>query len=269
MSWIETLTDLKEARRPCAMVVVVDHKGSVPREAGARMIVAGGKLAWGTIGGGNLEKLAIEHADELLRTGRPASESVSYPLSSAAGQCCGGNVTLFYETFPWTRRRLVIFGAGHVAQAVAGLAPWLAADVQLIDPRAEEDLQPVPPKVREWELLCIDAPEGEVDVIDPETLVLVMTHSHALDLEVVAACLRRGGFPYVGLIGSERKWQRFRTQLAQRGFPSEAIDAVRCPIGVTKTSKDPSAIALSAAAELVDVWARLEARAPDAVDSPG
>lgn len=261
-TWIEKLSELRAAGRACALVVVTDVAGSVPRETGARMIVADGELAWGTIGGGNLERQALAHAALLLAEGGPRSESVVYPLSETVGQCCGGRVTLFYECFPWTRRRVVVFGAGHVAQALGGLAPWLQADVTLIDGREEAEIRPALPPVRPYELLCIDAPEGEVAGLPADALVLVMTHSHALDLAVVEAALRRSEpFPYLGLIGSERKWERFRKRLAAKGFAPEAIARVTCPIGAARTSKDPRAIAVSAAAELLAVLEHQAAQA--------
>src|SRR5688572_26382830 len=89
-AWIEKLSELRAKGRPCALVVVTGVKGSGPRESGARMIVAGGELVWGTIGGGNLERQAIEHASGLVRRGGALSESVAYPLGEKVGQCCGG-----------------------------------------------------------------------------------------------------------------------------------------------------------------------------------
>ncbi len=258
--WIETLAELRAARRPCALVVVAHTVGSAPREPGARMIVCDGRIAWGTIGGGNLEHQALARASELLKSGRAVSETREVPLGEAAGQCCGGVVTLFLETFPWRRRTVAVFGAGHVGQALAGLAPWLEADVVVIDPREEHELTPRPPRERPWRLLATNAPEAEVATLPADALVVVMTHSHALDLEVVAAALARRAFPWVGLIGSERKWARFRKRLAQRGFAPAEIESVRCPIGVSRASKHPRAIALSAATELVEVLERLEAR---------
>lgn len=252
--WIDALNALRARGEPCALVVVTAVAGSGPREPGARMIVSGGKLAFGTIGGGNLEKLAIEHADELLRSARATSESKDYPLSEAVGQCCGGQVTLFFETFPWTRRRIAIFGAGHVAQAIAGLHAYLQADLELIDPREESEIQPPLPRERPWKLTLVDHPEEEVERLAADTHVLVMTHSHALDLDVIARALRRG-FPYLGLIGSDRKWARFQKRLEQRGFTSAELARVRCPIGVSKNSKEPTAIAVSVAAELLDLAA--------------
>ena len=269
LSWIEVLAELRASRRPCAMVVVTEVQGSVPREPGARMLVCDGRLAWGTIGGGKLEQEALRHADELLRAPRPVSESVAYPLSEKVGQCCGGRVTLFYETFAWSRRRVAVFGAGHVAQALGGLAEYLAADVVLIDDRDEAEIQPPVPERRPYELVCIDHPEEEVDGLPPGALVLVMTHSHALDLEVVARAARRDDLAYVGLIGSERKWQRFQKRLLQRGFTPEELARVRCPIGVSKGSKDPRAIAVSTAAELLDVLEAAERRDAPAAARPG
>lgn len=257
--WIEALAALRARREPCALVVVTEVRGSGPRDPGARMIVSGGRLAFGTIGGGNLEKLAIERATELLRRRAPVSETAAYPLGEVAGQCCGGEVTLFFETFPWTRRKIAVFGAGHVAQALGGLAPWLAADVVLIDPREEAKIQPVPPPRRPYELVLVDAPEAEVAELPDDALLLVMTHSHALDLEILARAVLRE-FPYVGLIGSERKWARFQKRLAQRGVGADRIARVRCPIGLSKRSKEPAAIALSVAAELADVMAAEPAR---------
>jgi xanthine dehydrogenase accessory factor len=260
VTWFEKLAALRAAGRPCAVVVVTDVRGSAPREAGARLIVANGELAWGTIGGGKLEHFAIEHASQLLARGGHLSEARDYPLAERTGQCCGGAVTLFYETFPWTARRIVIFGAGHVAQAIAGLQPYLASDVLLIDSREESEIRPTLATQRPWKLLCVDDPEEEIAELPQDSLLLIMTHDHALDLRVLECALASGSFPYLGLIGSERKWTRFQKRLAERGFSPEQIAGVRCPIGTSKTSKEPAAIAISVAAELLEVMGELERR---------
>lgn len=251
--WLEVLARFRDERRPCAQVLVIGVKGSAPRETGARMLVADGALAWGTIGGGMLEHLAIERAAALVARGEAVSTTEAFPLSEKAGQCCGGEVTLFFEAFPWSRQQLVVFGAGHVAQAIGGLAPYMDLDVRLIDPRDEAELQPPLPAARPYDVLFIDAPEEEIDAIPSDAIVLVMTHSHALDQEIIARAIGRGTFPYVGLIGSDRKWTRFRRRLAERGFTDEQLARVTCPIGLTKSSKEPRKIALSVAAQIVEV----------------
>lgn len=257
-TWFEALAALRAAGRPCAVVVVTEVRGSAPRETGARLVVSDGELVWGTIGGGRLEHLAIEHATDLLARGGRLTDSVDYPLAESAGQCCGGQVTLFYETFPWIRRRVAIFGAGHVAQALAGLQPYLDAEVLLIDPREEAEIRPAVPDARPWELLCVDEPEEEVEGLPASTLVLIMTHDHALDLRILERALARDGLPYIGLIGSARKWDRFRRRLLERGLGEDRIDSVTCPIGSTKTTKEPRTIAISVANELLEVMADLE-----------
>ncbi|HJP01538.1 MAG TPA: xanthine dehydrogenase accessory protein XdhC [Planctomycetota bacterium] len=259
MSWLGELAALRAAGTPCVIVVVARVSGSAPREVGARMIVADGCLAWGTIGGGNLELKAIEAARELIERPGARSVSVEYPLGQATGQCCGGAVTLFFEPFAWRARRVVIFGAGHVAQALGALAGHLAAEVLLIDPRTPAEIQPTLPADPAFELLSVDAPEDEIADLPATAAVLVMTHSHALDQELVEHALRREEpFAYLGMIGSERKWQRFRSRLSRKGVSEEALDSVRCPIGLTRSSKEPGAIAISTAAELLEVLARSE-----------
>ena len=64
--------------------------------------------------------------------------------------------------------------------------------------------------------------------------------------------MKRGTFPYVGLIGSDRKWKRFRHRLLQRGFDEAQLAGITCPIGVVKGSKEPRSIALSVATEVVE-----------------
>ncbi|HRV82072.1 MAG TPA: xanthine dehydrogenase accessory protein XdhC, partial [Planctomycetota bacterium] len=235
---------------------VTHTKGSTPRDPGARMIVDRQGVAWGTIGGGRLEQLATERAQALLAEDLPRACTERVPLAASAGQCCGGEVTLFLESFLWRKRQVVIFGAGHVGQALAGLAPWLDAEVLLVDPREERELVPRLPQARPYSIRFVDAPEGEIEDLASDALVLVMTHSHPLDLEILVSALRRGGFPYLGLIGSQRKWARFQNLLRQRGFTDEQLATVTCPIGVGSPSKEPHQIALSVAAELSSILRR-------------
>lgn len=259
MSWLGELETLRSTGTPCVAVIVAAASGSTPREVGARMIVADGRLAWGTIGGGNLELKAIEAARDLLEQPGACSRSLEYPLGPATGQCCGGAVTLFFEPFTWSARRVVIFGAGHVAQALGALADHLAAEVLLIDPREAAEIQPPLAARTAFELLSVDAPEDEVAELSPTAAVLVMTHSHALDQLLIEHALRREEpFAYLGMIGSARKWEHFRSRLGRKGFTDAALDSVHCPIGLTRCSKEPGAIALSAAAAISEVFARAE-----------
>jgi xanthine dehydrogenase accessory factor len=154
------------------------------------------------------------------------------------------------ERFGDDRRPLVLFGAGHVGRAlVMALAP-LPFAVTWVDARPEAFPRHVPGTVT----LAAEAdPETVLTAAPDGAFVLAMTHSHPLDLAVVAAALQRGAFPYVGVIGSSTKRARFESQLRAAGHPEAAIAALVCPIGALGgvTSKEPAAIAAMTAAELL------------------
>lgn len=252
------LSTLRDERVPCVLAVVAGVRGSAPREEGARMIVTSDGIRHGTIGGGRLEQLATEQAQAMLASEGAPALNIEFPLGESAGQCCGGSVTVFFERHEWRRRELVIFGAGHVGQALGGLASYIDADVRLVDSRELSELHPTPSEEVLARLDLVDAPEGVVDELPAGASIVVMTHSHALDQVILETCLPRIlEFAYVGLIGSERKWARFRERLGAKGFSDEALDAVRSPIGIVRGSKEPRAIALSVAAELLEVLNRV------------
>jgi xanthine dehydrogenase accessory factor len=262
---------LQEALGRSALVLVhVDHtQGSVPREAGAWMAVTPDQVI-NTIGGGHLEFQAIDEARALLR--KPVIEPLvlRYPLGPTLGQCCGGVVHLRYE---WCdvlhpeqaaqrvqrlRARdepVALFGGGHVGQALIHVLSRLPFDVTWIDSRDEIFPHPLPANVNAEHS---DPVQSAVDDLAPGSQVLIMSFSHAEDLEVVAACLRRlrthNDLPYVGLIGSATKWATFRHRLEARGFSAEELDRITSPIGVPGIEgKEPEVIAVAVAAQLLQL----------------
>lgn len=153
------------------------------------------------------------------------------------------------ENIGETRTHLLLFGAGHVGRAVvAALAP-LPFTIRWIDDRAAafDDAD------RNRAATVVSAlPESELRDAPQGAFVVVMTHSHALDLALVAAALPDPRFPYVGLIGSATKRALFERRLAEFGLPAPAIERLVCPIGVRGISgKAPATIAAAAAAELL------------------
>ncbi len=254
------------AQSPAVWVAVQSTQGSVPRETGTWMAVfADGEV--GTIGGGRLEFDAIAEARALLGAGRrgdgPASRR--YPLGPGLGQCCGGVVRLGFERvdaadIPRLRSRLragrhplALFGGGHVGTALVRVLAPLPFALTWIDSRDGI----FPPDVDE-SVACehSDPVHGAVPSLAPGSRVLVMSFSHAEDLDIVAACLarqrERADLPYVGLIGSRTKWATFRHRLEARGFGAAELDRVTCPIGVPGIAgKEPEVIAVAVAAQLL------------------
>jgi xanthine dehydrogenase accessory factor len=246
-NWTARLEEVRRAGSPAALVTVVRCTGSCPVEPGAKMIVEGGGPAHGTIGGGHLEQLASEDARACIASGE--SKMMRYPLGATAGQCCGGVVEVFVEPLN-VGPVLYLFGAGHVAQALCRVLLHTPFAVHVVDERPEWTGS-LPPDVHThaipWDAFVTDAPFR-----DDRTYVAVMTHRHDLDEEIIADVVKRKAH-YIGLIGSQAKWRRFRERLEARGLPPDALDRVRCPIGLDIGGKAPAEVAVSVAAELLAV----------------
>lgn len=228
---------------------VASTRGSVPREAGTRMWV-GVDETRGTIGGGNLEYAALGIAREMLASGE-ASRERKFTLGDTLGQCCGGTVTLLFtrsETLPPEGERafdVMLFGAGHVGKEVARILERLPCRLTWVDSRAEQ--LPAGTTAR---VVIDEEPAFAVDDAPPGAFYLVMTHSHALDYDIVERALKRADARFVGMIGSDTKAAKLRARLAARG-----IDAARLvsPIGLFKAGKHPAEVAVSAIAQLLQL----------------
>ena len=309
--WIDKALAAVTRGEQLAMATVVGAQGSTPREIGARMLVWPDHFT-GTIGGGSLERQALDQARKLLTHDTRRHALQDYPLGPLLGQCCGGRVRLLVERLdaesaPWladaaqacdqgkpfrlqaaidganltrsvlaaggedpadnapripipevrtlseaitpAKPRLVIFGAGHVGQAVArAFAPlpfhldWLAS---------REDLRPEAGGTQAT-ILDEDDLEACVSAAPAGTLLAIFTHSHDLDYRLTRAALARGDFGYLGLIGSRTKRARFESRLRDDGFSDADLARLICPIGIpTLKSKAPAVIAVSLAAELL------------------
>ncbi|MCZ8185418.1 MAG: xanthine dehydrogenase accessory protein XdhC [Beijerinckiaceae bacterium] len=160
------------------------------------------------------------------------------------------------------RQSLLLFGAGHVGRAlVLALAP-LPFAIRWIDTR--RGLFPAHRPANTVAVAAID-PVAEIAAAPAGAFILAMTHSHALDLDLMAAALARPDLPYCGVIGSATKRARFAGQLARLGLPAPAIERMICPVGVKDLgSKDPAVIAAGIAVELLQRKAALALARPDA-----
>jgi xanthine dehydrogenase accessory factor len=280
------LVEAIEAEGSAALVTLARVEGSSPREAGTRMVVRPSGGFHGTVGGGALEYAALEAANEALRRGRGPARRRSLALGPELGQCCGGRVEWRVETFD--RRDLDDLSALATAEggALATLSARLEPDGRVqrmlgsgVSERrlarlAEESwTEPLGVLVRAVYLfgaghvgralalalapLLVSAPDS--------ALVVVMTHSHALDLEIVAEALRVERFGYLGLIGSATKRARFLSRMRAAGLTEVQLARLVCPIGVPGLeSKDPAVIAASTAAQLLIVSEKLASQEDEA-----
>ncbi|PQA77471.1 xanthine dehydrogenase accessory protein XdhC [Rhodoferax sp. TS-BS-61-7] len=265
MKWLPLLL-AQLARADAVLVRVHSSRGSVPREAGAWMAVFADSVL-GTVGGGRLELDAIAAArNHLLQLGA-APFTQRYALGPSLGQCCGGEVHLQFERITAQdseglqqrlqppRLPVALFGGGHVGQALVDVLGNLPFAVEWIDSRDGIFPATLPDTVH-----CehSEPVQAAVAGLAPQSRVLIMSFSHAEDLDIVAACLTRqraqGDLPYIGLIGSQTKWATFRHRLEARGFSAAELAHVTCPIGVLGIhDKRPEVIAVAVAAQLLQV----------------
>lgn len=317
---LATLAAKVRRNGPVARILVSETRGSVPREAGAAMLVHANGTE-GTIGGGTLEFQAVATARDILKQeGRWVRSGCNFPLGPALGQCCGGNVSLLTERFTdfeiaelersassrdafsrplasglpaladrpvrlertlnrsaalgevqpvtlqdnWISEPLAtdrapvwIFGAGHVGRALVSTLLPLELDLTWVDTAPERFPEDIPDTVTR--LVAAD-PGAAVRFAPTGAHHLVLTYSHALDLEICHRLLSHT-FSSAGLIGSATKWARFRKRLAALGHSTAQIERIICPIGIPELGKEPATIAVGVAAELLKLvkGARLSA----------
>jgi xanthine dehydrogenase accessory factor len=251
-------------------ILVVETRGSAPREAGAHMWVSAAEMR-GTIGGGNLEYTALKIAREMLLSGETQRER-RFALGDSLGQCCGGAVTLRFtkkesieDEMP-SSFEVVLFGAGHVGKEIARVLERLPCRLTWVDPRSDQFPAQVSSNVR---VVIEEEPAWMAQDAPPGAYYLVMTHSHALDLEIVEHVLRRGDYAFLGLIGSETKAAKFKNRLAARRIDCSKLI---CPIGLLKAGKHPAEVAISVVAQLLELrnaGLGCRARADEALVTPG
>lgn len=239
--------ELADSGLPFVIVTVTGIHGSTPTSNGAKMGVTANGLDCGTVGGGKLEAQALEFASEMLQHG-PNIQVVDWSLKADLGMTCGGRVQLLFERIharPW---QIVIFGAGHVTQALANLLVTLPCQLTCIDPR-KDWLEKLPTNARH---VHTDDPAAEVARLADETFVLCMTQGHRSDLPVLRALYMSSRvFPYVGVIGSQAKSAVLRSELLDLGIQEERLH-FHCPVGLPIGSNAPNEIAVSIAAQLLE-----------------
>jgi xanthine dehydrogenase accessory factor len=199
----------------------------------------------GTIGGGQLEYMAIDRARQMLARGELHAR-MDIPLGPEIGQCCGGRVVLELdhgEPTPEDHPDVLIFGAGHVGRALARALEPLPVNAVLVDSRPEAlDLAAGPTRLT-------PLPEAEVRSARSGSAVVILTHDHALDFLLAAEALARPDLAYVGMIGSATKRAQFVRYAQAQGLDPAVLV---CPIGAGFSGdKRPEVIAAFTAAELM------------------
>jgi xanthine dehydrogenase accessory factor len=268
----ELLDRFRGDQATAALVTVARARGSTPREAGAWMVV-GAEATLGTVGGGQLEYMAIDAARAMLARGDDRQD-LDVPLGPEIGQCCGGRTLLSVARLDgpgWDALRtravaermalpeVLIFGAGHVGRALGAALALLPVRPVLVDQRMAE-LHLAGPGM---DVLLTPLPEETVRGARPGTAFVILTHDHALDFLIAREALARGDAAYVGMIGSRTKLVSFRRWLRQAEGPPTDTGPLVCPIGAAgRPDKRPEVIAAFVATEIMQNIATWQAKTP-------
>ncbi len=256
-----------------AMASVIEATGSVPGKPGARLALTPSGARFGTIGGAGLELKVEDALRGMLNGGRQqvrekggrvetfvlykdAKGEEATPLDSL----CGGRVTVAMEVMD-PMPHVLIAGGGHVGRAVAIVCDTLGWSHSVFDVRAEYADAERYPFASE---LHAGSVSGFLEGEDSDSLVrfsdvLLLGHDWAVDQEFLLGMLGRiegGARPRIGAIGSTVKWNAFREAAVDAGVSEEAVDSVRCPIGLDIGADSPEEIAVAVCAEIMSLEKR-------------
>ena len=260
MTRVPALNSFLSQPGPVARMCLTRVRGSSPRGEGTQMFVREDSL-WGTIGGGQLEHLAIEAARKMLREG-PPRETLDVPLGPEIGQCCGGRVEIALSKMGTSEKEnaladlqaeeanqpsVYIMGAGHVGRALADLMQHLPVRTVLVDQRQDE----LTLSEANVEKRLSAIPELEVKAAPTGSAFVVLTHDHGLDFLLTSEALKKEDAAYVGLIGSATKRAKFEGW-SKTHCDGLSVAPLICPIGAGGSrDKRPAVIAALVAAEVI------------------
>jgi xanthine dehydrogenase accessory factor len=248
----EAVAKLRRDGVDFVVVTLVAARGSVPGQLGAKAIVSAEGLIFGNLGGGKVEARAIAEARMQL-TGGEACVTYVWNLQRDIGMTCGGEMSFLFERVqarePW---HVVIFGAGHVSQALVPLLATLACRVEVFDSRADWLARFA--NFKNVSLHLVARFEDGVMHVRKGSYVLCITQGHSTDRPVLRDVLRQfGQIPFLGVIGSAAKRAVLLRELREDGIDDGLLAAIHCPLGMAIGGNDPAEIAVSVSAQLLQI----------------
>jgi xanthine dehydrogenase accessory factor len=250
-SFYEQLVALEAEGTAFVLVTLVEATGSTPQDTGAKMLVTAAGRHVGTVGGGRVEAKAVALAQELLAGSVPQPRFVTWTLKGDVGMTCGGAVKFYFEPHAGANNAwpIVIFGAGHISQALLRVLLPLPCTITVCDARAEwlEQL----PRARNLRAVAHENPADLVPTLPDAAFILCMTKGHTTDRPILQRALAERNFPFIGVIGSESKAKILRQELIAGGLTPERAAKFHCPVGLEFGTNHPHEIALSIAAQLL------------------
>lgn len=245
----EALLVAQSAGEAVAMVTVIQTSGSIPRHAGSKMLVRSDGSTVGTVGGGALEGRVIQEALAAIADGQPRLRDYHLnSLDDGDPGICGGTIQMFIEP-TGVMPTLLVIGAGHCGQALAELGKWSGYRVSLCDDRAEYCNPETVPGLDAY-IICSPSEITQRVTITAQTYIAATTRGLPVDLDLIPQLLETPA-PYIGVIGSRRRWLLASQALRERGLTDAQLGRVRSPIGLEIEAETPKEIAVSIMAEII------------------
>jgi len=251
MSIWKAVAELEEKHEMGVLCTIIRSQGSTPRHAGSKMLVNSDGSIIGSVGGGELESRTISAAHDCIKLGKPGwlDYNLDDPAQGDPG-LCGGQVEIYMEPII-PNPTLVVVGAGHVGQAVAHLASWLDFRIVVSDDRPEFCNSETIPNAEEFYPVPLEELTEKFS-ITPWTYVVMTTRSVDVDVPGLPSLLNSPA-AYIGVIGSQRRWETTRKQIEASGVSTEKIKRVHSPMGIKIQAETPEEIAVSILAEIIQI----------------
>ena len=244
----EIQTALRGGER-VAVATVVKTIGAAPCGVGSKMLIHADGTASGSFAGPQTDGKVVQEALQAMREGRTYASHIH--LDADQGEAvgsCGATLEVFFEVLR-PDARLIIAGAGYVAQALAHLATRLDFQIVVVDDRRDlADPHSFDEKVQ---LTFGDIPQT-IRKLEPDesSWIVIVTRGHHLDKDALRAALETNA-AYIGMIGSPSKVKHIFKDLLKEGIARERLAQVHAPIGLNLGAETPDEIALSIAAEML------------------
>lgn len=243
-------------------VTIITTDGSTPAKPGMKMIIPLKSEIFGNLGGGEMEHAIIDYIRERQPT---SSQVLAFKLNNSGiftevdkdvnvdistNMICGGSVEVFIEPL-FKKDKLYIIGAGHCGKALGHIAKLCGFYVVMIDNR-ESSLVKEGVGIVDRCVHIAYHDIGSVIEFDDFAYIVIMTHGHIHDKEVLEYCIR-SKYKYLGMIGSNNKVQQTFANMLSNGYTREELEKVHAPIGMRISSHTPYEIAVSITAELISI----------------
>lgn len=251
MNFYKLVSELEINGEAGVICTIISSQGSTPRHQGSKMLVYPDRKFIGSVGGGEIENRIIDEALGALDAGKAKilKYSLVKPQEGDPG-ICGGQVEVYVEPI-LPKPKLIVIGAGHVGKALAHLGSWMEYNVLVSDDRPEFCTpEMVPDANRYYPIAMADIP-SQIK-ITPFTYIVLTTRGSKVDVEGLEPLLETDA-PYIGIIGSKRRWALTRKTLLERGVAEEKLNRVHSPIGLELNAETPEEIAVSIMAEILMV----------------